>query len=79
MNPTECYEHILAQCVLGQHLFLHTLKQIGLEVLKPIFPQCRFLLCIFNFSDKKKKSEPIPNRDEVRISWVWWSIADSNR
>ena len=27
---------------------------------------------------KKKKSEPIPNRDEVRISWVWWSIGDSN-
>ena len=27
---------------------------------------------------KKKKSEPIPNWDDVRISWVWWSIGDSN-
>ena len=43
------------------------------------FPRCSFLLCIFNFFDKKKKSEPIPNRDDVRISQVWWSIADSNR
>ena len=30
------------------------------------------------YAVKKKKSEPIPNRDDVRISWVWWSIGDSN-
>lgn len=49
MNPTECYEHILAQCVLGQHPFLHTLKQIGLEVLKPIFSAMPFFIVYLQF------------------------------
>ena len=25
-----------------------------------------------------KKSEPIPHREEVRISYVWWGKVDSN-
>ena len=29
--------------------------------------------------DEYKKSEPSAYRLEVRISHVWWSIADSNR
>lgn len=49
MNPTECYEHILAQCILGQHPFLHTLKQIGLEVLKPIFSAMPFFIVYLQF------------------------------
>ena len=27
---------------------------------------------------KHKKSEPIPHREEVRISYVWWGKVDSN-
>ena len=58
---------------------------VGHGVLLQLF-DCLFLLLSFrrlillhhNTRDKKKKSEPIPNRDEVRISWVWWSIGDSN-
>ena len=26
----------------------------------------------------RKKSEPIPNQEEVRISYVWWGKVDSN-
>ena len=26
---------------------------------------------------KHKKSEPIPHREEVRISYVWWGKVDS--
>ena len=32
----------------------------------------------FNVLDKNKKSEPIPYRNQVRISQVWWTIQDSN-
>ena len=29
---------------------------------------------IGNISDTNKESEPTPNREEVRISHVWWTI-----
>ena len=32
----------------------------------------------FNVLDKNKKSEPIPYRNQVRISQVWWTVQDSN-
>ena len=33
---------------------------------------------IGNIPDKNKKSEPVPHREEVRISCVWWGKVDSN-
>ena len=33
---------------------------------------------IWNIPDINKKSEPIPNREKVRIFYVWWGKVDSN-
>ena len=33
---------------------------------------------ICNVPNKNKKPEPIPHREEVRISYVWWGKVDSN-
>ncbi len=33
---------------------------------------------IGNIPDKNKKSEPVPYREKVRISYVWWGKVDSN-
>ena len=33
---------------------------------------------ICNVPNKNKKSEPIPHREEVRISLFWWGKVDSN-
>lgn len=36
-----------------------------------------FLLPFHYFFDRNKKSEPIPNQEKVRISYVWWRLRDS--
>ena len=33
---------------------------------------------ICNVPNKNKKPEPIPHREEVRISLLWWGKVDSN-
>jgi len=36
-----------------------------------------FLLPFHYFFDRNKKSEPIPNQEKVRISFVSWRLRDS--
>ena len=36
-----------------------------------------FLLPFHYFFDRSKKSEPIPNQEKVRISFVSWRLRDS--
>ena len=36
-----------------------------------------FLLPFHYFFDRNKKSEPIPNQEKVRISFVWWRLRNS--
>lgn len=33
---------------------------------------------VWNIPNINKKSEPVPHREEVRISYVWWRLRDSN-
>ena len=37
------------------------------------------LLHVLDSIDRNKKSERRPHRNEVRISQLWWRVADSNR
>ena len=45
----------------------------------PAFSVCQWNIpSAFYFFEIKKKSEPVPYRNQVRISPVWWSIGESN-
>ena len=47
--------------------------------LNTVRPSGLYVLQTFDIFQRNKKSERRPDQNEVRISQVWWRVADSNR
>ena len=52
--------------------------RLGLKLLFGISSNEQIINSICNILHKHKKSEPLPNQEKVRISFVWWGKVDSN-
>ena len=55
-----------------QSTYIKRPGELPIKIVLPVF-----LLPVFNFFDRNNKSEPMTNRQKVRIILFWWRLRDS--